>query len=137
MKTTALILGATGSALLLSYSVPLAFFSGVLLPSPATYLDTLVIIVSGILGLFGGLCGAAGSVLALRDRQLSGILLAGAAAACAIAFASLVILMDSMFITRINKYAVMVTGVIASAALAAGGTLSLRGKTDGRPEGLI
>jgi hypothetical protein len=128
MKITATILGITGSALVLAYAVPLAFFSGALIHPQSAVLDSLVIIVSGILGLFGGACAIAGGAFATRDRQLSGILLTGAAVSCAIMFGSLIALLDIMHITRFSKYIVLATGIIASAALSAGGAIMLRGK---------
>lgn len=130
MKTTSLVLGLTGSVLVLMWAVKMAFFGTDMLPASGTYFnpDLFVLFLAGILGLFGGLTGAAGSLLPVRSAELSGIMLFGAAVSGAIMFGTLITLFLLAHIYDADKYVILATAIISVLTLAASGVVSLKAR---------
>ncbi len=129
MKSTIAFLGFTGSILVFIYAMALVFFRQEMLPAAGGGAkfdpDSFILLISGITGLFGSLTGAAGSALAFKDFELSGIMLLGAAVAGAVMFSGLSALFTLVTINWPSRYATIATGIIAFILLIISGVISL------------
>lgn len=151
MKPTSAFLGITGSILVFIYAMALVFFRQEILPSAGGASkfdpDSFILLVAGLLGLFGFFLGIAGSALSFysgspkrrrtfwgRDPELSGIMLLGAAVSGAVMFAALSALFTLVYITRFNRYAVLATGIIAFILLLISGVISLTSRRESKEE---
>jgi hypothetical protein len=134
MKASSALFGFTGSILVFIYAVTLVFFRHEILPSAGGASkfnpDSFILLISGLLGLFGGLIGAAGSALSFWDRELSGIMLLGAAVSGAVMFAALSVLFHLVYITGPNRYVTLATGIVAFIILTVSGVFSLTPRRD-------
>lgn len=129
MKTSGAFLGVTGSVVVLIFGVTLVFFQKQILPASGAATkfdpDSFIMLVAGLLGLFGGLTGAAGSALSFWDAELSGIMLLGAAVSGAAMFAGFFALYPQTHVAIPNKIAVLVTGIMSFLLLTVSGVISL------------
>lgn len=129
MRSTSAFLGITGSILVFIYAVALVFFRQEMLPASGGASkfdpDSFILLLSGLLGLFGSLTGAAGGALAFKDPELSGIMLLGAAVAGAVMFSGLSALFPLITINWPSRYAAIATGIMAFILLIISGVISL------------
>ncbi len=129
MRSTSAFLGVTGSILVFIYAIALVFFRQDMLSAPGEASkfdpDSFILLISGLLGLFGSLIGAAGGILAFKAPELSGIMLLGAAVSGAVMFSGLSALFTLISIKWPNRYATLATGIIAFILLIISGVVSL------------
>lgn len=152
MKATSAFLGFTGSIPVFIYALALLFLRQEILPTSGVVSgfnpDSFILLVAGVLGLFGSLIGIAGSALSFyswlaknhsvfrggSDGELSGIMLLGAAVSGAVMFAGISALFPLVYIARLNRYATLAVGIIAFILLAISGVISLAAKRKSKEE---
>lgn len=152
MKAASAFLGFIGSIPVFIYALALLFLRQEILPTSMVVTsfnpDSFILIVSGILGLFGSLIAIAGSALSFyswfaesrrifrggSNGELSGIMLLGAAVSGAVMFAGILALFPFVYIARLNRYATLALGIAAFILLTISGVISLAARQKSEEE---